>query len=75
MNAVPAVCDEAPGSDIQFRARVKRVAALLHHSAELAALAAGGIAPELGAEYLLNTVADVSADLAFLRAALSARPV
>lgn len=75
MNVVATSCEEAlplPISDAQFRDRVKRVASLLHHAAHLAALAADGTSPELGAEYLINTTTDVSADLAFLRAVLGA---
>ena len=52
---------------------VSRCAERLAHSAQIAALAAAGPEPWRGAEYLLYTVNDLSADLRYLRAVLRSR--
>lgn len=44
----------------------------LSHTLELARIAAAGPEPERAAVYLVDTVADLSADVRFLRAALRA---
>ena len=53
--------------------RVARCAERLAHAARLAALEASGSAPLCGAEYLLDTIDDLDADLRFLRSALRHR--
>jgi hypothetical protein len=52
---------------------VTHCAERLAHAARLAASAARGAEPLHGAEYLVDTVDDVSADLRLLRALLRAR--
>ena len=62
--------EEGSAVDPAFRASVKRCAERLRHAATLAVIAAGGTEPEHGAQYLLDTIDDLAAELRALRAAL-----
>ncbi|WP_242394830.1 hypothetical protein [Anaeromyxobacter oryzisoli] len=52
---------------------VSRCADRFLHAAQLATMAAAGPEPVCGAEYLLDTLDDLSAELRFLRAVIRSR--
>jgi hypothetical protein len=61
-------------SALDLRTEVRKLAELLEHNCRLALIAADSEEPEHGAEYLLDTLQDLSPRIIALRAKLNRRP-